>query len=58
MGLQALGGDAVASPRPACTAMILLRTITVRSTLRKVMPSRSKMPIPAPVVFDWIQRRK
>ena len=43
---------------PACTAMILLRTITAGLTLRKVMPRRSKMPMPAPVVFDWIQKRK
>ena len=43
---------------PACTAMILLRTITPGLTLRKVMPTRSRMPIPARVVFDWIQKRK
>ena len=36
--------------------MILLRTITAGLTLRNVMPSRSKMPIPAPVVTDWIQK--
>jgi len=47
-----------ASPRPACTAMIFARTITCGDTLRKVMPSRSKMPIPARVIFDWIQSRK
>lgn len=38
--------------------MILLRTITAGLTLRKVMPRRSKIPIPAPVVCDWIQSRK
>ena len=38
--------------------MILLRTITPALTLRNVMPIRSRMPMPAPVVFDWIQKRK
>ena len=32
--------------------MILLRTMTDGFTLRNVIPSRSKMPIPAPVVTD------
>ena len=38
--------------------MILLRTMTVGLTLRNVIPSRSKMPMPAPVMTDWIHSRK
>ncbi len=40
------------SPRPACTAMILLRTITVGLTLLKLMATRSNSPIPALDAYD------
>ena len=46
------------SPKPDCTAMILLRTITRGSILRNVMPNKSKMPIPALDETDWIQSRR
>ena len=45
----------ISSVNPAWVAMILLRTMTSGMTFRNFIPSRSRMPIRAPVVTDWIQ---
>ena len=48
----------VDSPKPDCTAMILLRTITRGSILRNFIASRSKIPMPAPLAIDWTHSRR
>ena len=46
------------SDRPAWKAMILDRTMMFGFTLRNDIPTSSRMPTLASVIFAWIQRLK
>ena len=46
------------SPSPACTAMILLRTMIAGLIFLKLIATRSKSPIPALDAYDCTQSRR